>query len=246
MGAILGLGVTHYPPLAGQDEAHGAHPQARHAGSRSSRALPPTGRLAGADASESTARIRAERGEARTAKRSSQNSATRDAVWTSSRRTSSWSGATTSTRTSGRHHSALLRAGLRVDRAPAVVGGALAEGEERVGRVERRHVRLQGSSRRREIAGDGLPRRGPRRVLCVPAAPSSARPRLHEHLAVPRLRPAGLPLPGRAVLDQLLRPQGHLQQGGVSSFADLPTEAQLDLPSPAPWRCFDLGRATRA
>jgi hypothetical protein len=34
------------------------------------------------------------------------------------------------------------------------------------------------------------------------------------------------------------------QQGGVSSFADLPTEAQLDPPSPAPWRCFDLGRAT--
>src|SRR3989442_14272144 len=34
------------------------------------------------------------------------------------------------------------------------------------------------------------------------------------------------------------------QQGGASSFADLPSEAQLDPPSPAPWRCFDLGRAT--
>jgi hypothetical protein len=34
------------------------------------------------------------------------------------------------------------------------------------------------------------------------------------------------------------------QQGGQSSFAELPTEAQLDPPSPAPWRCFDLGRAT--
>jgi hypothetical protein len=34
------------------------------------------------------------------------------------------------------------------------------------------------------------------------------------------------------------------QQGGVSSFADLPSEAQLDPPSPAPWRCFDLGKAT--
>ena len=33
------------------------------------------------------------------------------------------------------------------------------------------------------------------------------------------------------------------QHGGVSSFADLPAEAQLDPPSPAPWRCFDLGRA---
>jgi hypothetical protein len=33
------------------------------------------------------------------------------------------------------------------------------------------------------------------------------------------------------------------QHGGASSFADLPTEAQLDPPSPAPWRCFDLGRA---
>jgi hypothetical protein len=34
------------------------------------------------------------------------------------------------------------------------------------------------------------------------------------------------------------------QQGGQSSFAELPTAAQLDPPSPAPWRCFDLGRAT--
>jgi hypothetical protein len=33
------------------------------------------------------------------------------------------------------------------------------------------------------------------------------------------------------------------QYGGAASFADLPTEAQLDPPSPAPWRCFDLGRA---
>lgn len=33
------------------------------------------------------------------------------------------------------------------------------------------------------------------------------------------------------------------QRGGVSSFADLPTETQFDPPSPAPWRCFDLGAA---
>lgn len=33
------------------------------------------------------------------------------------------------------------------------------------------------------------------------------------------------------------------QRGGVSSFADLPTEVQFDPPSPAPWRCFDLGAA---
>jgi hypothetical protein len=34
------------------------------------------------------------------------------------------------------------------------------------------------------------------------------------------------------------------QYGGVSSFADLPDEERLDPPSPAPWRCYDLGRAT--
>src|SRR2546427_533866 len=33
------------------------------------------------------------------------------------------------------------------------------------------------------------------------------------------------------------------QYGGVSSFADLPSDAQLDPPSPSPARCFDLGRA---
>ena len=34
------------------------------------------------------------------------------------------------------------------------------------------------------------------------------------------------------------------QYGGVSSFADLPEGERLDPPSPAPWRCFDLGRAS--
>jgi hypothetical protein len=33
------------------------------------------------------------------------------------------------------------------------------------------------------------------------------------------------------------------QQGTVAGFAALPAEEQLDPPSPAPWRCFDLGRA---
>jgi hypothetical protein len=34
------------------------------------------------------------------------------------------------------------------------------------------------------------------------------------------------------------------QHGSSARFADLPTEEKLDPPSPAPWRCFDLGRAT--
>ena len=33
------------------------------------------------------------------------------------------------------------------------------------------------------------------------------------------------------------------QYGGVPDLMNLPTEAQLDPPSPAPWRCFDLGAA---
>jgi hypothetical protein len=33
------------------------------------------------------------------------------------------------------------------------------------------------------------------------------------------------------------------QYGGASTFADLPSEDQLDPPSPSPARCFDLGRA---
>jgi hypothetical protein len=34
------------------------------------------------------------------------------------------------------------------------------------------------------------------------------------------------------------------QYGGVSSFADLPEGERLDPPSPAPWRCYDLGRTS--
>ena len=33
------------------------------------------------------------------------------------------------------------------------------------------------------------------------------------------------------------------QYGGAATFADLPGDQQLDPPSPAPWRCFDLGKA---
>lgn len=33
------------------------------------------------------------------------------------------------------------------------------------------------------------------------------------------------------------------QQAGVRSLGELPDEADLDPPSPAPWRCFDLGAA---
>jgi hypothetical protein len=33
------------------------------------------------------------------------------------------------------------------------------------------------------------------------------------------------------------------QHGGASTVADAPTEERLDPPSPAPWRCFDLGKA---
>src|SRR5881396_170826 len=34
------------------------------------------------------------------------------------------------------------------------------------------------------------------------------------------------------------------QYGGAATFADLPTEERLDPPSPAPWRCFDVGKAS--
>jgi len=33
------------------------------------------------------------------------------------------------------------------------------------------------------------------------------------------------------------------QYGGVASFANMPTDDKLDPPSPPPWRCFDLGKA---
>src|SRR3989442_484464 len=36
------------------------------------------------------------------------------------------------------------------------------------------------------------------------------------------------------------------QYGGAATFADLPTEAQLDPPSPAPLRCFEFGQAAPA
>jgi hypothetical protein len=34
------------------------------------------------------------------------------------------------------------------------------------------------------------------------------------------------------------------QRGGIVGWGSLPTEDELDPPSPAPWRCFDLGAAT--
>src|SRR4030095_485346 len=51
------------------------------------------------------------------------------------------------------------------------------------------------------------------RVLRLPPAPPSNRPRVHEHAPVPRLRPAGLPLPRDPVLDHLLRAESHLAAG---------------------------------
>ena len=48
----------------------------------------------------------------------------------------------------------------------------------------------------------------------------------------------------RAFPGELLRAARHLQRGGVVGWGSLPTEDELDPPSPAPWRCFDLGAAT--
>jgi len=47
--------------------------------------------------------------------------------------------------------------------------------------------------------------------------------------------PFSKPLLGRRVISQY---------GGAATFADLPTEERLDPPSPAPWRCFDVGKAS--
>jgi hypothetical protein len=34
------------------------------------------------------------------------------------------------------------------------------------------------------------------------------------------------------------------QRGFMTAIANLPTEAEMDPPSPMPWRCFDMGAAT--
>src|SRR5881296_1501104 len=189
---------------------HGAHPQACPAGPRPSRAVPPTRRMAGGDARGVRRRRRARRGPA--PPRGIDRGLPGDTA--AARRLRSGPRADLGRRPvrelQGRRHPALLRAGVRVDRAPAVGGSAVEEIGERVGRGERRDLCVQGASRRRQVARHGSARPRLRRVVRVPAVASPAGPRLHEHALVPGLRSAGLPLPGRAVLDQLLRSKGHL------------------------------------
>src|SRR5262249_11566789 len=71
-------------------------------------------------------------------------------------------------------------------------------------------VRLQGEPARREGTRQRPARRGLRRVVRLPAAPSPARSRVHEHAALPGLRASGLPVPRDPVPGELLRPACHL------------------------------------
>src|SRR5256712_5371450 len=189
---------------------HGAHPQARPPGPRPSRALPAPGRMARGDARGVRRRRRARRGPAPPGgvDRGLPGDTAAPRRFRPGPRADL--GRRPVRELQGRHHPALLRAGVRVDRAPAVGGSAVEKIWERVGRGERRDLRVQGAPRRRQVARLWPARPRLRRVVRVPAVASPAGSRLHEHAAVPGLRSAGLPLPGRAVLDQLLWPPGHL------------------------------------
>ena len=82
------------------------------------------------------------------------------------------------------------------------------------GEARRHRVRVQGPPARRErISPPASSRRASTSAYAYRPAAPSAGPRVHEHAAVPRLRPARLPLPGRPVPRELLRPAVIAQRG---------------------------------
>src|SRR5438093_1925429 len=190
---------------------HGAHLETGPRGSRPPRAVPPSRGVAGADAA-GMGRRRGSRRRPPTP-RGSRGVVPEGA--TAAGRLRAGRGGDLGRRSirelQGGHHPAVLRAGVRVDRAPAVGGVPVAEG---VGRAEGGGVLVHGAPPRGEAPHRGPPRRGVRRLVRVPAAASPARPRLHEHAAVPGLRAPGLPLPRRPLPGELLRAAGHRSAWG--------------------------------
>ncbi len=98
---------------------------------------------------------------------------------------------------------AVLDPRLRLGRRSALEGSPR---RELVGRAEGQDVHDHRPSRGREVSGRSTTRRRGRRRLCLQAAASPARPRVREFRPVPGHGPEGLPLPGRAVLRELVRP----------------------------------------
>src|SRR5712692_4118862 len=122
--------------------------------------------------------------------------------------------------------------------------GAL-EDAQLMGRAARQDVPFQGAPDRRQVSRHAAAREWLRHALRLqaPAQPDAAW--LPEHGSVPGLGSARLPLPDLAGGPQFLRPRaGEAARDGVEQPADLPEAEECDPPSPQPWRCFDLGRAS--
>ena len=207
MTEILGLGMTHYPPLIGLDQDMAGILRTVLEGPGPARALPRSRGLAASRCGASMATTAAPRRRPRIGPACSRTSATRGRSSTSSGPRWSSSGATTSTRTSPRTSS---RPSACSPTTRSRRGTGRATPRNNVWGEGRGHdVPLAGASGGRQVPGAAAPRAGRRHVLRLhAAAPSRARARLPQHHPLPRLRPGGLPLPGGRLPGELLRPPG--------------------------------------
>ncbi len=193
VGEILGLGVTHYPPLTGhdQDMAGILRTVMRDPG-LPERYRDPSG---WPEADAAGVRRRRRHGIGRRPPRDAGRALPPRAP--APRRVPAGRGGDLGRRPARelhrRRHPAVLRARVRSHRGEAP---RARRAEQRVGRGAGHRVPDPGASRGGQVPRAAPARAGRRRGVRVPApAPRRPRPRLPEHDHLPRLRPPGFPVP---------------------------------------------------
>ena len=194
MGQILGLGVTHSPPLlsaAGDTASRIKHMLPI----RSYRSATAVRRPGQSPCAGSGATTKARRTPGSTAPSLSSACTGRARSSTPSTRTWSSSSATTSTRTSRRTVSQPSRstASTPSTRSPGSTPGPVHKPWDE----HRRRSSATRATERRQTSRHPPHRAGLRRRLCLQAAPRCHAARYPQHVAVPGLGPAWLRLPGR-------------------------------------------------
>ena len=245
MGEILGLGMTHYPPLIGLDENMAGILRTRAQGPRPARALSRPRQLAGGDARASTATTaaRPRRPAHRESLRQPLPPRPQDPRRLPARR--------------GRHLGRRPARELHRGRDPAVLRAGLRPGGGAPSaRATRRRQRLgrgpgHGRSASTAIARPASTSRG----VCSSRAwtwPYAYKPLHHPGLAHAFLNTVmyldydrvGFPYPVVAFQVNCYGRRVIAQRGGRGSLANPLAEADLDPPSPSPKRCMEVGAAT--
>ena len=213
MGEILGLGLTHYPPLIGLDENMADILRAIMQDPGLPGALPRSRQLA-------RAAMRREYGDDGGTASAAGHRGALVAHFRHARkhprRVPPGRGGDLGRRPARElhrgHDPALLRARLRPDGGAHLA--ARRHRAQRLGRARRDDVPHRGAPRGRQVPRAAAPRAGRRHGLRLqaPALPGP-RPRVPEHDHVPRLRPRRLPVPGHRVPGELLRAPGDRPAG---------------------------------